>query len=707
MQLFTGTAGTSTNFAISSIAAGSLLKTLSGGGGALGAAVSGTDFVAPATTITIAGTSNQITSSAGAQDLSTNRTWTLSLPALLNISRATTTEFSAGTAFFGRSATTTINGQGDLFVVGSTTLQSFTATNGTTTNATSTALYVSNSLQFDGELLPDGLTCANGEILKKTGANNWDCATDATGGGFAFPFTTQADWGTHNATSTILGFKAGFYSLASSTIGNNTTGSGLTIFGGATTTGQLLALGSTTLQLFTGTAGTTTNLASTNLSVTGITSSLLKTNTVGTLLAAIAGTDYLSSMTFSWPWTRQADGSHATSTLASFFGGIFTNASSTLASTTMTTLLATNGTTTNLAVTNALDVGLSTGTGDAVFQFAGDSNAWSMGYYSTDKTFRIASSTNLTANVYFQIGKSGTTTLNSGVGAVVGTDQSLCIDGTTFELTRQAGDTCAASSARYKHDIVPLGIEGLGLLRTFNPVSFVYNNDASSTVHWGFIAEEMASTSPQLAAFNDDGSAQTINLTGITSVLVKSMKELDLNLATIASNTASSTPASQSFAEKFFDNVFSRIRTWLASAANGIEKFFAKEVHTDTLCVKKSDGSEICVTGDQLATLLANSGGSYSVYSPPVSPSPTPEPTATATSTDTTATSTESVIPSSEEPSATTTPPVVEEPVPEPTPSPEPISEPVPEPEPEPASTETVSEPAPAEPTSSESIPTT
>lgn len=34
-----------------------------------------------ATTITIAGTANQITSSAGAQDLSANRTWTLSLPA--------------------------------------------------------------------------------------------------------------------------------------------------------------------------------------------------------------------------------------------------------------------------------------------------------------------------------------------------------------------------------------------------------------------------------------------------------------------------------------------------------------------------------------------------------------------------------------------------------------------------------------------------
>ena len=36
-------------------------------------------------------------------------------------------------------------------------------------------------LRFDGDLLPDGSDCAAGEILKKTGADNWDCAAD-TGG---------------------------------------------------------------------------------------------------------------------------------------------------------------------------------------------------------------------------------------------------------------------------------------------------------------------------------------------------------------------------------------------------------------------------------------------------------------------------------------------------------------------------------------------
>src|SRR3990167_9454806 len=41
-------------------------------------------YAAQATTITIAGTANQITSSAGAQDLIANRTWTLSIPSIFN-----------------------------------------------------------------------------------------------------------------------------------------------------------------------------------------------------------------------------------------------------------------------------------------------------------------------------------------------------------------------------------------------------------------------------------------------------------------------------------------------------------------------------------------------------------------------------------------------------------------------------------------------
>ncbi len=145
LQNFTSTNGTTTGLAISSIANNSIVKTAPGSGGGLIAAVASTDFADPATTITIAGTSNQITSSAGAQSLATNRTWTLSLPSPFHIGVASTTVLDAGNAFFGQSATSSFNGAGALFVVGSTTLQKFTAQEGTTTSFATTNFMLNGS----------------------------------------------------------------------------------------------------------------------------------------------------------------------------------------------------------------------------------------------------------------------------------------------------------------------------------------------------------------------------------------------------------------------------------------------------------------------------------------------------------------------------------------------------------------------------------
>lgn len=98
---------------------------------------------------------------------------------------------------------------------------------------------------------------ASGSIPGCLSAADWTTFNGKLGAmTFAYPFSSFADWGTHNATSSLIGFRAGLYSTASSTIGAGGAGTGLTIFGGATTTGQLLVLGSTTLQNFTGTNAT-------------------------------------------------------------------------------------------------------------------------------------------------------------------------------------------------------------------------------------------------------------------------------------------------------------------------------------------------------------------------------------------------------------------------------------------------------------------
>ena len=58
----------------------------------LNAVITDGDLVPQSFTITIAGTTNEIASSTGAQDLSTNRTWTLSLPATIDLGGKTSFE---------------------------------------------------------------------------------------------------------------------------------------------------------------------------------------------------------------------------------------------------------------------------------------------------------------------------------------------------------------------------------------------------------------------------------------------------------------------------------------------------------------------------------------------------------------------------------------------------------------------------------------
>src|SRR3989344_3096944 len=213
-------------------------------------------------------------------------------------------------------------------------------------------------------------------------------------------FSTNATF--TNLTGTTLGLTDITFTNATGTSAPTpnffttlSTGNSLRIGGIATSTinssGDLLVVGSTTLQNFTAQNSTTTSAASTNLAVSSITSSLLKTNAQGSLIAAVAGTDYeniltagdgltrtlndidcdtatslvfgclssadwttfnnkLAAMTFSWPFTKQADNSQGTTTVMSFLGGFYSSASSTLATFNFTNATGTSATTTGLAI---------------------------------------------------------------------------------------------------------------------------------------------------------------------------------------------------------------------------------------------------------------------------------------------------------------------------------------------------------------------
>lgn len=143
-------------------------------------------------TLTVAGTANQITSSAGAQDLSANRTWTLSLPSHV--------------IFPGN----------------------FQATNATTTNATSTGtLYVTGAFASTTNFFANGLSTCTGDNYLTWSAGVFGCDTDDSGsgsGGFDFSYLQDIGYGiTGSATSTKTKFMVGIHASSTSHFSNATT----------------------------------------------------------------------------------------------------------------------------------------------------------------------------------------------------------------------------------------------------------------------------------------------------------------------------------------------------------------------------------------------------------------------------------------------------------------------------------------------------
>ena len=70
---------------------------------------------------------------------------------------------------------------GDDMLVGASALFAQNASVQLNLEVLGTYASVSGNFSFSGEIMPDGSTCSNNQILKRTGANDWDCAADASG----------------------------------------------------------------------------------------------------------------------------------------------------------------------------------------------------------------------------------------------------------------------------------------------------------------------------------------------------------------------------------------------------------------------------------------------------------------------------------------------------------------------------------------------
>ncbi|MEK7227314.1 MAG: tail fiber domain-containing protein, partial [Patescibacteria group bacterium] len=531
-----------------------------------------------------------------------------------------------GLTIYGGATTTS-----DLLALGSTTVQSLASIHATSSNNV-TAL---GNLRFDGEILPDGLTCANGDILKKTGANDWDCTVDATGagGGISWPFTKLAT--NEQATTTTLGFYNGFISSGSSTapllrgdmwaIGtttarwalqvSTTSAPNLVLSDSGSLTSNHFAFRNSNGMLYIATSSPTSYATSSTavFTIDGTTGKvgISSTSPMAVLTVAGSNTNLL----------KLDDGSGANiltvdSTISAANSGIDITAGGSQTGN-LLQFFSSGGTLLSFVTTaGGFQQNISSSTavrvqnGSATDVFVIDSTASRVGV-ATSTPWRTFS---VTGTVGFD-GLTASTTIGN----------SLCLSNAK-EVTLAVGRNCAtASSLRFKENIAALtSISGLSEVMALNPVSFFYKPNYlgafADEPNWngervGFIAEEIQLIDPRLVTIDEQGNAETVRYELITPILAKAIQELNLNIQGIASTSSTSTPESQTFASNFFSNMFNRISTWLADAANGIGDIFANRVRTKELCVRDDAGAETCLTKAQLDALIlgAVSGNSGSV----------------------------------------------------------------------------------------------
>jgi len=140
--------------------------------------------------------------------------------------------------------------------------------------------------------------------------------------------------------------------------------------------------------------------------------------------------------------------------------------------------------------------------------------------------------------------------------------------------------TIQTSDERLKENIATTTY-GLDQIMQLRPVSFTWIAQPQQGTKLGFIAQEVQPILPETVNTGDDAN-HTLGLTysEFIPIIVRAIQQLATTVA------------------GFADNIVSAHITVVTGDFN--------QVNTQKLCVKKSDGTPVCINGDQLAAVLAN-----------------------------------------------------------------------------------------------------
>ena len=199
----------------------------------------------------------------------------------------------------------------------------------------------------------------------------------------------------------------------------------------------------------------------------------------------------------------------------------------------------------------------------------------------------------------FAISLNSTDTAYPGNNAFIIASSTANATTTLFNILNTGNATLAgaltqSSDQRLKTNVQTLDASSsLAAIEALNPVTFDWVGGIfGSGDQLGFIAQDVQKLFPQLVSTTSPtaltpGGTLGLNYTGLIAPIIASIQ----GIAHITGD--------------FETNLIA----WLGNASNGIDQFFAGTITAKKqLCVEKSDGTPICVTGDQLNALLAGQG---------------------------------------------------------------------------------------------------
>ncbi|HNW71905.1 MAG TPA: tail fiber domain-containing protein, partial [Candidatus Paceibacterota bacterium] len=203
-------------------------------------------------------------------------------------------------------------------------------------------------------------------------------------------------------------------------------------------------------------------------------------------------------------------------------------------------------------------------------------------------------------------------------------------DTTVLSISTTSGNTCnfdtttgsfaCASDARLKQDISSIdGNSALSKLVALNPVMYHYNwQNTDEELVSGFIAQEFEEIFPSMVFTDSETGYKSLSYVSLIPYLVKGIQEQqqligyfvdDNQVDSIITDTQNEQEknALDVVQEKIDSGVkfltdFVSVR--VIAIRGYFEEVFSKKIHSEQICLKKSDETEICIDGNQLENII-------------------------------------------------------------------------------------------------------